>query len=141
MTQTITDNRMRSPRARRVRRASTLGAAAFFALVVWTVSSPILGIDLVAGAGPSAQNIGPVAVGIVPIIAGGAAWGLLALLEKAGTTGRRIWQIVGWLFLAVSLVGPLTMATSAGALITLLVMHLGVGVTLMLGLVSAGRNA
>ncbi|HWU57872.1 MAG TPA: DUF6069 family protein [Microbacteriaceae bacterium] len=141
MTQTITDSRIRPARARRARRACTLIAAALFALAVWTISSPILGIDVAAGTGPTAQNIGPLAVAIVSIIAGGAAWALLALLEKAGTTGRRIWQTIGWLFLALSLIGPLTMATSAGALITLLTMHLVVGVTLLLGLVSTGRNA
>jgi hypothetical protein len=66
---------------------------------------------------------------------------LLAVLEKAGSTGRRIWQIVGWIFLAASLAGPITMSTSFGALIALIVMHLVVGVALLLGLVSAGRNA
>lgn len=141
MTQTITDGRIRPARAVRVRRTGTLVGAAILALAVWTISSPILGIDLVAGAGPSAQHIGPAAVAIVPIIAGGVAWVFLALLEKAGTTGRRIWQIIGWLFLAVSLIGPITMTTSVAALVALIAMHLVVGVTLLLGLVSAGRSA
>ena len=141
MTQTITDSRIRPARARRARRACTLIAATIFALAVWTISSPILGIDVLVGTGPTAQNIGPVPVAIVSIIAGGAAWTLLALLEKAGTTGRRVWQIIGWLVLAVSLAGPLTMAASADVLITLLAMHLVVGVTLLLGLVSPGRSA
>lgn len=141
MTETITGSRNRSARIRRVRRACTLGAAAVFALAVWTISVLLVRIDLIAGAGASAVQIGPAAVAIVPLIAGGAAWALLALLEKAGPTGRRIWQIVGWLFLAASLLGPLTMAASADVLITLLVMHLVVGVTLLFGLVSVGRAA
>jgi hypothetical protein len=141
MTQTITDRRIRPARAVRLRRTGTLVGAAILALAAWTISSPILGIDLVAGAGSSAQHIGPAAVAIVPIIVGGAAWVLLAVLEKAGSTGRRIWQIVGWIFLAASLAGPITMSTSFGALIALIVMHLVVGVALLLGLVSAGRNA
>ena len=143
MTQTITvaERRIHRIRARRLHRAITLVAAAVFAMIVWTISVPVLGVDLIAGHGSSAQPVGPVSIAIVPLLAGGIGWALLALLERAGTTGRRVWRIVGWVVLALSLIGPITMATSAGVLISLLLMHLAVGTTLLIGLFSAGENA
>lgn len=143
MTETITvvNSGTRPVRTRRLQRAGTLVAASVVAMLVWTVSVPILGIDLVAGSGPSAQTVGPVGVAVVPLVAGGVAWMLLALLEKAGTAGRRVWLVLGLVFLAVSLAGPLTMATSAGVMVSLLAMHLLVGATLIVGLSTAAKNA
>lgn len=142
MTETTTPARPQIDRVRtrHLRRAATPVAAALLALLAWTISVPILGVDLVVGSGPSTQTVGPVAVAIVPLIAGGLAWALLALLEKVGATGRRIWQVVGWVVLTVSLIGPVTMATSIGVLITLLAMHLIVGTTVLFGLLSGRKN-
>jgi hypothetical protein len=126
---------------RRVTRALTLAAAAAIAVIVWTISSPILGIDLVAGSGASAQTVGPAATIAVPVIAGALAWGLLALLERRGRAGRIAWQIIGWAVLAVSLLGPITTAASLTAMIPLVIMHLSVGICLIVGLPAAGKNA
>jgi len=115
--------------------------AAVLAMIVWTICVPALGIELVAGSGASTQRVGPAAVAVVPLIAGALAWTLLAALEKVRTIGRRIWLVIGCVVLALSLAGPITMATSVGALITLLAMHLIVGTTLLVGLFSAGKNA
>lgn len=125
----------------RVRRTVTVIGAAVLAMIVWTICVPALGIELVAGSGASTQRVGPAAVAVVPLIAGALAWTLLAALEKVRTIGRRIWLVIGCVVLALSLVGPITMATSVGALITLLAMHLIVGTTLLVGLFSAGKNA
>ena len=110
---------------------------AILALIVWLIAVPVLGLTLEVGAGATAQTIGPLAVVIVPLLAGGVAWALLAGLERMSRRGRRTWQIIGWAVLAVSLLGPLLMGGTGGVLVALLIMHLVVGVTLVLGLASA----
>nr|WP_274637047.1 DUF6069 family protein [Microbacterium bovistercoris] len=124
-------------RQRRLRRSGALVGAAILALIVWLIAVPVLGLTLEVGAGATAQTIGPLAIVIVPLLAGGAAWALLAGLERMSHRGRRTWQIIGWAVLAVSLLGPVLMGATGGVLVALLIMHLVVGVTLVLGLASA----
>ena len=125
-------------RQRRLWRACTVLAGAALAMAVWAIAAPILGIDLVAGSGAAAQ---PVSVAASSLLLGGAAWALLALLERMGERGVRIWQVTGWLVLALSLAGPLLMGGAWPVLATLLLMHVVVGVTLMLGLAHSRRLA
>ena len=128
-------------RQRRLWRACTVLAGAALAMAVWAIAAPILGIDLVAGSGAAAQPVGPVSVAASSLLLGGAAWALLALLERMGERGVRIWQVTGWLVLALSLAGPLLMGGAWPVLATLLLMHVVVGVTLMLGLAHSRRLA
>jgi hypothetical protein len=123
-----------------VRGAVTLVAAAAVALVVWAVSVPLAGVDLTVGSGAAAQSVGPASVVVVPILAGGAAWALLAFLDGRLRNGRRVWRFTAWTVLAVSLLGPAGTGASRGALGTLITMHLVVGVTLIVGLAPASGD-
>lgn len=122
-----------APRGRRRRRVLTVIAAAALAVLVWLVAVVVVGVDLVVGDGSAAMTIGLAPVVVVPLLAGGAAWGLRAALDRA-RRGRRVWLIVAWAVLVVSLLGPVSMASSSGAMASLLLMHLVVGLTLIVGL-------
>ncbi|MBF9127955.1 hypothetical protein I0C86_02930 [Plantactinospora sp. S1510] len=133
MPETIEIDRQAGPRSS-VRRAVTLVLAASAALVIWTVGVPIAGLDLTIGSGAAAQSVGPASVVVVPLLAGGAAWALLALLEGRLGNGRRVWRITAWTLLALSLLGPAGADAPGKVLGVLLAMHLVVGVTLIVGL-------
>ncbi|MFK3979025.1 DUF6069 family protein [Micromonospora sp. NPDC050397] len=136
MTETF-EVRRSAARGSGARRAVTLAAAAVSALAVWTVAVPVAGLDLTVGAGADARSIGPAAVALVPILAGGAGWALLAWLERRRPDGRRVWRFTAWAVLALSLVGPATAGAAAGVVATLVAMHLVVAVTLVVGLAPA----
>ncbi|UUT36658.1 DUF6069 family protein [Microbacterium elymi] len=124
-----------------MRRSAALVGAAILALIVWLIAVPVLGLTPEVGAGATAQTIGPLAIVIVPLLAGGVAWALLAGLERMSRRGRRTWQIIGWAVLAVSLLGPLLMGATGGVLVALLIMHVLVGATLILGLAQTAPAA
>ncbi|WP_433303691.1 DUF6069 family protein [Actinoplanes sp. CA-030573] len=117
--------------ARRTRRAVTVAAGAAGALLVWTVADALAGVDVAVRQGGAVQRIGPVAVVVTALIAGLAAWALLALLER--TTGRavRTYRIIASVVLIFSLAGPLGSGEGAGSRMALLGMHLVVGVVLI----------
>ena len=71
---------VRPPR-RRVRALAVLGATAA-ALAVWVVAVPLAGVDLAARTGATEQPVGPGAVAVSALLAGLAAWALLAVLER-----------------------------------------------------------
>jgi hypothetical protein len=133
MPETIEIDR-RTGRRSGVRRAGTLALAAGAALVVWAIGVPLAGLDLTVGSGAAAQSVGPASVVVVPLLAGGAAWALLALLESRLRHGRRSWRITAWTLLALSLLGPAGADASGKVLGVLVAMHLVVGVTLIVGL-------
>lgn len=122
------------PLHRRRTRALTLVAAALAGLLVWAVSAPILGIDLTVGAAPAIVTITPLMVGVAALVPGALAWALLALLERFFHRGRHAWLVVGWAVLALSLTGPVSMGASAATLVSLVTMHVVVGITLIFGL-------
>lgn len=128
-------------RSRRLRRLSAVVAAALLAIAIWAIAVPVAGIDLIVGVGESARRVDLASVAIAPVGLGLAAWALLALLERLSPRGRRIWQVIGWVVLALSLVGPLSMGGAPGVLATLLAMHVVVGVTVILGLAHPRQDA
>ncbi len=130
---------LRSRRGRRLRRAATIAAATLSPLLVWVIAVPLAGLDLVAGAGATAQTVAPPAIVGATLVAGLAAWGVLALLERVSKRGRLIFTIVGWAFLALSLLGPVMTGTAGAVLVVLLVMHVATGSTLVIGLPRAAR--
>ncbi|MEV1132096.1 DUF6069 family protein [Agromyces sp. NPDC049794] len=117
-------------------RSLTLVVAAAAGLAVWTVSVPLLGLDLTVGPATSAQTVTPASVVVAAIVPGVVAWALLALLERF-RHGRRVWLVVGWVVLVLSLAGPLSMGAEAGTLASLTVMHVVVGAILIAGLTRA----
>jgi Family of unknown function (DUF6069) len=113
-------------------RALCVAGGALAAAVVWTVEVPLLGIDLNFRYGTSHTQI--VAVGQV-IGASLAAlllgWLLLAVLEQRTPYARTLWISLALVGLAASVALPLTVAataaTTASAVVGLVVMHLTIG--------------
>jgi hypothetical protein len=132
--------------ARRTGRAITVAAAAAGALFLWVVNDPWAGIDLTVRQGDTTQRIGPVAVAGAALVAGLAAWGLLALLERTGRRPARTFRFIALIVLVLSLVGPLGSGVGTSSRLVLLGMHLTVGAALIIGLPGrrtcrgAGRN-
>lgn len=129
-----TFERTRGDARLRARRVSTLGLAVAAGLAVWLVSDPLAGIDLTVGAGETARTVDAASIIVAAVIAGGAGWALLAFLERRLPRGRRVWRITAWSVLALSLLGPVLTGARGGALACLIVMHIAVGTTLVLGL-------
>jgi hypothetical protein len=118
----------------RIRRLLTVPVAAAAALAVWALAVPLGGVDLAVDQSGSRQTVGPVLVVAASLVAGAAAWALLAVLEKATARAGRIWTIIAAAVLAVSLLGPLGAVTTAATLV-LMGMHVAVGAVLIAGLV------
>ncbi|GIE33745.1 hypothetical protein Ait01nite_067900 [Actinoplanes italicus] len=120
------------PAARRAGRAVTVAAGAAGSLLLWTVDH-WGGIALTVDRGGTVQQVGPVAVAITAILAGLAAWALLAILERTVRRPARTFRIIASIVLLISLVGPLA-GTGTGSRLALLGMHLTVGLALIIGL-------
>jgi hypothetical protein len=120
--------------ARRTGRAITVAGGAAGALLLWAVNDPWAGIDLTVRQGDATQHIGPVVVAAAALVAGLAAWGLLALLERTVRRPARTFRIVALIVLVLSLVGPLGSGVGTSSRLVLLGMHLTVGAALIIGL-------
>jgi Family of unknown function (DUF6069) len=119
--------------ARRTGRALTVAAGAAGALLLWTVNGPWAGRDLLVEQGDTTRTVGPVAVVVTALVAGLAAWALLAGLERAVRRPVRTYRIIASIVLLLSLAGPLGGVDTAARL-ALLGLHLTVGVALIVGL-------
>ncbi|MEP6561663.1 MAG: DUF6069 family protein [Nakamurella sp.] len=126
------------PHCTRARVLTVMGAAVS-AFVVWVVAVPMLGVELVVQMGATEQPVGPISVVGTAIIAGLAGWGLLAILERRAARPNMVWTTIAVAVLALSLLGPLG-ARSAQATVTLLLLHLVVGVVLIISLRASGQQ-
>jgi hypothetical protein len=113
---------------------TTIGAPAA-ALATWALAVPLAGITLTARMGDSTQTVTPEAIAGTSLLAGLAAWMLVAVLERFVARPGRIWMISAPAVLAASLTGPLSSAVGAGAALALVLLHLVVAAVLFLGLV------
>jgi hypothetical protein len=120
--------------ALRTGRAITVAGGAAGALLLWVVNDPWAGIDLAVRQGDATQHIGPVVVAAAALVAGLAAWGLLALLERTVRRPARTFRIVALIVLVLSLAGPLGSGVGTSSRLVLLGMHLTVGAALIIGL-------
>jgi hypothetical protein len=120
--------------ARRTGRAITVAAGAAGALLLWVVNDPWAGVDLTVRQVDATQHIGPAAVMGTALIAGLAAWGLLALLERTARRPARTFRIIASIVLVLSLAGPLGSGIGVSSRLVLLGMHLAVGLVLIIGL-------
>lgn len=125
----------------RARRLAAISTAAAAAAVVWAVAGPLAGIRLVArvGADAPAQQIGLASVITVSLLAGLAAWALLAVLEARSWHPRRAWTMTAVSVLVVSLTGPLTSRGGAATIAALACLHLAAGGVLILALRRTAR--
>lgn len=122
----------------RTRRALTVAAAALAALLLWTLTGPVAGLHPSAETGGQTREVGAAAVAAASLLAGLAAWALLALLERVAGRPRRIWTFTALAVLALSLLGPLGSAADTSSLAVLAGMHLLVGAVLIPGLRLSG---
>lgn len=120
------------------RRALTVAAATAAALVLWALAGPVVGVDLSVELDGAVQPVGPMAVAAAGLLAGLAAWGLLALLERLINRPGPIWTVTATVVLLLSLTGPLGSAVGTASLVTTAALHLVVGAVLIPGL---GRSA
>ena len=123
-----TDAKTRPTRRRRA--LAVLGAAAA-TLTVWAVAGPLAGVDLRVHVGSGTQHVGPATVVAVSILAGLAAWALLAALEHFSPRAPTIWTAIALAALALSLAGPLTSGATTAAKMALTGMHLAAAAVLV----------
>jgi hypothetical protein len=125
----------RGPRGlvtRRYGRAITVAAGTVSALLLWIVDD-WSGIALTVRQGDTVQHIGPAAVVTAALVAGAAAWALLAVLERTVRRPARTYRIIASAVLLLSLAGPLA-GTDLSTRLSLLGLHLTVGAALIIGL-------
>lgn len=110
---------------------ATLGAA-----LVWLAATGPLGVTLTVAGG---DRVLLTSVTGVALLAGVLGWVVVSLLERCTRRPRGIWLGIAGAVLLVSLLGP-TAATSAAAMVTLALLHLVVGVTLLVTLAPRYRG-
>ncbi|KQM82580.1 hypothetical protein ASE68_04190 [Agromyces sp. Leaf222] len=130
-----------TPMRRRIGRMATLAAAVALPLLIWAGAVPIGGLDLTVGEGAAAQTVAPASIVFAVLVTGLTAWGVLALLERFSRRSGRIFALIGWPVLALSLLGPVFTGATGAALVVLFAMHVATGATLLIGLPRAARQA
>jgi len=118
-------------RKRRRARALAVVAAAAATFTVWTLADPVAGVDLTVDTGTGPTTVTPAAVVIATVVAGLAAWALLALAERLTRRAAAVWTWTACAVLLVSLLGPIGSAVGAGATVALVAMHLATGAVLI----------
>lgn len=134
MTNDIGHTRTRT--ARRTSRAITVAAGVAGSLLLWVIEVPWLGLDLAVRQGDTVQRVGAAAVTAAALIAGLAAWALLAVLERTVRRPVLTYRIIASVVLILSLAGPLSSGVDTGSRLALAGMHLTVGIAAIVGLPS-----
>lgn len=93
-----------------------------------------------ASAHAPAQQVGPASVIAVSLLAGLAAWALLALLERHARHPRRTWTAAAATVLVISLAAPLTAGRGMATVTALCCLHLAVGAVLILAMRRTARR-
>ncbi len=116
------------------RNAITVIGAAVGALALWLVETRLIGVDLAVRTGDVVQPVTGGSVAATALVAGLAATLSAWLLTRlAPRRCRTVWTVLASAVLLISLLGPLG-ATSAAAVVSLVALHLLVGLALLLGL-------
>lgn len=116
------------------RRLQAVGLTVVAALAAWAIAAPALDVHLQAPTmgGQPGQEIGPLAVGIVALVASLAGWALLALLERFATHARRAWILTALTVLILSLGGPFSgTGVDVSSRVWLATMHVAVAAVLI----------
>lgn len=117
-------------------RLLTVLAATIAALLLWAIVVPLAGVKLTVDSG----EVTPGSVIAAALVAGLAGWGLLAVLERVTARPVILWTWIAGVFLLLSLVGPLTLATTGTSTAVLASMHVTTGAVLITLLPRQRRN-
>ncbi|WP_433469786.1 DUF6069 family protein [Spirillospora sp. CA-128828] len=123
------------------RRGLTVAGATAAALALWALTGPVAGLDPSTETGGEVRPVGAGAVVAGGLIAGLAAWGLLALLERTVARPGRVWTVIAVAVLVLSMTGPLGSAGDGASMAILAGMHLVVAAVLIPGLARSARPA
>ncbi len=107
-------------------------AAAGGAALVW-VAATVAGVDVAVRSGSGTREVGLVSVIVTALVVAGAAAGLLRVLERRTTGGRRLWTGIALAVWVVSLAGPASARTLSAGL-SLAAVHVVVGAVVIVGL-------
>lgn len=122
------------------RRVLTVASAGAAAGVVWLLADPLVGVTLTVETAGGQQSVGPGAVVVAGLVAGLAAWALLAVLERTLRRPGRSWTLIAVFALALSLAGPLGSAADSTSAVVLTGLHLVVAAVLIPGLGGSARR-
>ena len=120
-----------APRPRGRTRGAAVLAAAAAAAAGWAITVPVAGVALEVDMGGQTQAVGLGSVVAVSLAAGGLGWALLTVLERLTRRAVSVWTGIAVAVAAVSLVGPVTSASSAAAAAVLAGLHLVVAEVLV----------
>lgn len=124
------------------RRAAMVLISAASALIVWTLATYALGVEVTTPAmgGDDGAVIGAGVVVLTSLAAGLAGWASLAILERSTRrASTRLWRWAALGALLASFGGPFGGPTDAASRTTLVLLHLVVGVGVGPGAVSPIR--
>jgi hypothetical protein len=100
-------------------------------LAVWLFGH-LASVDLAVQSGAAnVEHVGPASVAFASLIAGLAAWGLRAALERIASRPRVAFSRIALAALVVSLAGPIGLGVTAAAAVTLACMHLSAAAVLI----------
>ena len=134
-----TDVPVAAPTRATPRAMAVIAVAATASGALWLLASPALGIDLEVTMGDATRTIGLGSVLLSTLVAAAAGWATLALLHRRAK-GRTIWTWCAVVVALLSLVSPLTMASSLPAAATLAAMHVAVAAIVVPGLLRASGS-
>lgn len=112
-------------------RAMAIVDAIILNTIILAVSTVVMDEYPVAAAGEDVQSIGFAPVLLVTLLAGLAAWGSLALLERITSRAKTIWTALAAAVFLVSLLGPFGSGEDTSSVVTLGLLHVGAAVTLI----------
>ena len=94
-------------------------------MAIWLVADPLAGVDLAlrSAAGSDVHQVGPASVALTTLLAGLAAWGLLATLEHIAPRPRTAFLMIASATLLLSLAGPVSLGQTNAVIATLVSMH------------------
>jgi hypothetical protein len=116
-------------------RAAVVAAAVISTMLVWLVAD-LLGLHASVTMNETVQSISGITVAVATIVASVSAWLVKASLDRVLRNPTPAWLVIAIAVGLLSLTGPLTMATSAGAAAVLVALHLVPAAILVPGLAS-----
>lgn len=112
-------------------RALAIVDAIVLNVVILIAGRTVTGDWPVATVNGDEQEIGIVSVIAITALAGLAAWGLLALLERVTSKAKTVWTAIAVVVFLLSLLGPLGSGVGTSSTIVLALMHAGAAATII----------